>query len=96
MTAPDIGRDRLSGRSDDVYAALTAAHAGLSDAESQALNARLVLLLANAVGDADLVIAAIEAAHGLHRGRDGHTIARRDGRETAIPGGRREAPWQHA
>ncbi|WP_425261721.1 DUF2783 domain-containing protein [Rubrivivax sp. RP6-9] len=37
-------------RPDDFYAALLAAHDGLSDAQSQALNARLVLLLANAVG----------------------------------------------
>ena len=33
------------------YAALVAAHEGLSEAESAALNARLVLLLANHIGD---------------------------------------------
>ena len=38
-------------RPDDFYAALLAAHDGLSEAQSHALNARLVLLLANAVGD---------------------------------------------
>lgn len=43
--------DNLSPRSDDFYAALMQAHDGLELAESQALNARLVLLLANEVGD---------------------------------------------
>ncbi len=58
----DLSSDRLGQRADDVYAALIAAHQGLSDAESEALNARLILLLANLVGDADAVIAAVEAA----------------------------------
>jgi hypothetical protein len=35
---------------DAAYAALLAAHKGLSEAESQALNARLVLVLMNHVG----------------------------------------------
>ena len=50
--------DRLGARRDDVYAALLAAHEGLSAEESAALNARLVLLLANMTGDAAGVIAA--------------------------------------
>jgi hypothetical protein len=36
---------------DGLYAAIIEAHAGLSDADSAALNARLVLLLANHIGD---------------------------------------------
>jgi hypothetical protein len=36
---------------DGFYAALLAAHRGLTEAESQALNARLVLVLANHIGD---------------------------------------------
>jgi Protein of unknown function (DUF2783) len=36
---------------DGFYAALLAAHKGLTEAESHALNARLVLILANHVGD---------------------------------------------
>lgn len=36
---------------DAFYAELLAAHRGLSEAESHALNARLVLILANHVGD---------------------------------------------
>ena len=43
--------DRFAGAADDVYALLIGAHEGLSDADSAALNARLVLILANAVGD---------------------------------------------
>lgn len=43
--------DNLSPHSDDFYAALMDAHDGLALADSQALNARLVLLLANEVGD---------------------------------------------
>lgn len=49
-------------RPDDFYAALLAAHEGLSSDESQALNARLVLILANAVGRQDLLLQALEAA----------------------------------
>lgn len=36
---------------DDFYAALLEAHKGLSEAESHALNARLVLIFANEIGD---------------------------------------------
>jgi hypothetical protein len=36
---------------DAVYAAIIEAHAGLSETDSAALNARLVLLLANHIGD---------------------------------------------
>jgi hypothetical protein len=50
---------------DAVYEALMAAHAGLSDAESNALNTRLVLLLANEVGDADRLTALFAAARQL-------------------------------
>ena len=47
---------------DGFYDALLAAHDGLSDAESEALNARLVLVLANHIGDRDTLKAALEAA----------------------------------
>lgn len=58
----DLLADRLGADADDLYAALMAAHDGLGEAESAAFNARLVLLLVNAVGDAGLVRAAIERA----------------------------------
>ncbi|NKB28350.1 MAG: DUF2783 domain-containing protein [Rhodobacteraceae bacterium] len=52
----------LGARSDDVYQALMDAHTDRSDAESAALNARLVLMLANEVGNADRVISVIAEA----------------------------------
>lgn len=58
----------FAGRGDEVYEALLGAHSGLSDAESQALNARLVLLLANRVGDADEVQDLIATARSYAEG----------------------------
>ena len=46
----------------DFYEALIAAHDGLDDAQSHALNARLVLLLANHVGTLDVLREALAAA----------------------------------
>lgn len=43
--------DRLSPNQDDFYNALMDAHTGLDEAESHALNARLVLMMANQIGD---------------------------------------------
>jgi len=57
-TTPNIARP------DDFYAALLAAHEGLSKAESDALNARLVLILANHIGDADVLGQALDLAKG--------------------------------
>ena len=56
--------DRLSPFGDEVYAALIATHDGLSDAESHALNARLVLLLANEVGDRERLLTLFREARG--------------------------------
>lgn len=47
---------------DEFYAELLAAHRGLSEAESHALNARLVLILANHVGDLDALREALALA----------------------------------
>ncbi|WP_170601425.1 DUF2783 domain-containing protein [Ruegeria arenilitoris] len=47
---------------DDFYADLLAAHDGLDKAESDALNARLVLVLANHIGDQTILKQAIDAA----------------------------------
>ena len=47
---------------DTAYAALLAAHKGLSDAESHALNARLVLILMNHLGDSPAFAKAITLA----------------------------------
>ncbi len=47
---------------DDFYADLLAAHEGLSGDASGALNARLVLVLANHIGDRAILSEALEAA----------------------------------
>jgi hypothetical protein len=49
---------------DDFYEALIETHAGLDEAASQALNARLILLLANHIGDLAVLKAALAAARG--------------------------------
>ena len=56
VTTPNIDR------TDDVYAALLAAHDGLEPPAIHALNARLILILANHIGDADTLIAAVTLA----------------------------------
>jgi len=48
--------------SDGVYAAVIEAHEGLSLEQSAALNARLVLLLANHIGDGAVVREALAKA----------------------------------
>jgi hypothetical protein len=59
---PDVGQDRLGSQGDEFYAALMAAHEGLSFEESAALNARLVLVLANLVGDSKSLEQALTVA----------------------------------
>lgn len=49
-------------RPDDFYASLLAVHEGLSDAETQALNARLILILANHIGSQNILTEALAAA----------------------------------
>ncbi|CUH66127.1 hypothetical protein TG4357_02248 [Thalassovita gelatinovora] len=47
---------------DDFYAELLAIHEGRSKAESDALNARLILILANHIGDRAVLREALAAA----------------------------------
>ncbi len=47
---------------DEAYAALVAAHEGLSEAESHALNARLILILMNQIGDEGVIREALDLA----------------------------------
>ena len=49
---------------DDFYQLLIDVHRDLSDEQSQKLNARLILLLANHVGDLEVLREAIAAAAG--------------------------------
>jgi Protein of unknown function (DUF2783) len=58
ITTPNIAD------ADGFYAALLAAHKGLTEGESHALNARLVLVLANHVGDRAVLDQAIILAKG--------------------------------
>ncbi len=58
VTTPNIAD------ADGFYAALLAAHTGLTEAESHAMNARLVLVLANHVGDRAVLDQAITLAKG--------------------------------
>lgn len=56
VTTPNIPRP------DDFYAELLALHDGLTKAESDAVNARLILILANHVGDRAVLSEAMAAA----------------------------------
>ena len=49
-------------RPDEFYEALIETHRGLSDEESRLLNARLILILANQVGDMDILTDALRLA----------------------------------
>jgi len=49
---------------DDFYEALIETHRDLDNSESHALNARLVLLLANHIGSLDVLQQAMQAARG--------------------------------
>ncbi|MEM1273358.1 MAG: DUF2783 domain-containing protein [Pseudomonadota bacterium] len=60
---PLVTRPNLA-QTDDFYAALLAAHEGLSETETQALNARLILVLANHIGDLDTLTEALALAGG--------------------------------
>lgn len=58
ITDPNLGTP------DDFYAALLRAHEGLSADETHALNARLVLILANHIGDLPTLTQALVIARG--------------------------------
>ncbi|MFD1795074.1 DUF2783 domain-containing protein [Paracoccus aurantiacus] len=49
---------------DDAYAMLLEAHEGLTKDQSDALNARLILVLMNHIGDMEVLREALEAARG--------------------------------
>jgi len=49
-------------RPDDFYEALIEMHRDLDDAQSQAVNAQLILLLANHIGNHEVLLAAMQAA----------------------------------
>jgi len=53
---------KLESNGDEFYAALMGAHDGLSEDQSNRLNARLVLLMANYIGDTATLKAIIDHA----------------------------------
>ncbi len=57
-----LEREAKVDDSDGLYAAIIEAHQGLSLEDSAVLNARLVLLLANHIGDASVVREALATA----------------------------------
>lgn len=66
-TAPNFHEDsrrffRDFSPGDEFYQNLIDAHNGLSDEQSEALNARLILLLANHIGDLRVLREALQAA----------------------------------
>ena len=58
----DLATDRLGDNADAFYRALLEAHEGLTFEESVRMDARLILLLANQVGDIRVLKAALETA----------------------------------
>ncbi|MBK7277303.1 MAG: DUF2783 domain-containing protein [Betaproteobacteria bacterium] len=67
VTEPHFGTPGVLHRQaytpgDDFYEMLIEGHRGLSDAQSELMNARLVLLLANHIGDLRVLREAIAAA----------------------------------
>lgn len=69
-SAPNFGiagtsRLRAYSAGDDFYEALIDSHRQLSDEQSRLVNARLILLLANQIGDAEVLKACIAAARDM-------------------------------
>ena len=56
---------------DDFYEKLLNTHEGLSKEQSDALNARLILVLSNHIGDMDILEQALDAAKLRDRHHDG-------------------------
>ncbi|MBY3171654.1 DUF2783 domain-containing protein [Rhizobium laguerreae] len=53
-------------RPDESYALLIKTHEGLSEPESHAMNARLILILMNQIGDHAVIADALALARNLH------------------------------
>lgn len=70
---------------DDFYEALISAHQGLDTAQSHAMNARLVLLLANHIGDIDVIKDALRLARGTSESADAAESASFAGRAAITP-----------
>ena len=62
MPETDIDKDRLGPNGDQFYEQLMLAHEGLETEASVALNARLILLMANEIADPKKLERLIKAA----------------------------------
>lgn len=71
--APGVRYFRAYSPGDDFYEMLIDSHRDLSDEQSALVNAQLILLLANHIGDLDVLREA------LHLAREGVTTSARDG-----------------
>lgn len=64
ITKPNLSKP------DETYARLIASHQGLSEADSHAMNARLILILMNHIGDDAVLAEAVQLAQPpLTKGR---------------------------
>ncbi len=63
---------------DDFYEALVALHRGLTDEQSEMANARLILLLANHIGDMSVLREAMRVAREDVDGDDGENTKAQD------------------
>jgi hypothetical protein len=72
MTSSDRVRrqDGFAGQGDDFYETLLTAHQDLDERQSAALNARLVLLLANHIGSLPVLCEAIALARASIRPKE--------------------------
>ena len=59
---PTLNLEPNIANPDDFYQMLIDAHQGLSDDDSQAFNARLILILANHIGDVEVLREALITA----------------------------------
>jgi|GEM_PF-171189 len=86
-TMTDFTGERQLDDPDGFYAELLQLHEGLSEAESQRLNARLILILANQIGDRRILREAMALARRAG-GKDGGNDGERKGGQSGAQSGR--------
>ncbi|MEP3274945.1 MAG: DUF2783 domain-containing protein [Stappiaceae bacterium] len=65
MENGSIQADNLGADGDAFYTALMVTHEGLSEVQSHALNARLVLMMANQIGDLNVLKSLLSSARDV-------------------------------
>ena len=63
-------------RPDDLYAAVFEMTAGVSDAKALARQARLILLMANQIGEVGIITQLVELAMQVEEDYPGHNVIR--------------------